>query len=140
MIWNVLNGLLISDATMVIYLDAGEQLRQYLPARGLPDCLDNLWDIFFLQRFEDGGIVLIELLALPLLAALQTEFLNLIRDAESWTMRVSGAVKDGQMKHTIDIQVVHGSKVGLGLASNKPHAIRFATEALLCFVPVGRFL
>jgi len=66
-----------------MYLDAGEQLQQHLSTRGLPNCLDDLWNILVLQRFQDRGVVLIEFLALLPLAAFQTESLNFIGNPES---------------------------------------------------------
>jgi len=83
-----------SPATAITYLDAGKQLRQHLPARGLPDCLDDLGNVLFLQRLEDGGVVLVELLALLLPAPLQAEFLDFIGNAESWSLKVSGGVEN----------------------------------------------
>lgn len=54
-------------------------------------------------------------------------------------MLVSRAARDGWAKHTIDVQIVHSSKIRLGLASNVPHAIWFPAETLLRFVPTRTF-
>ena len=52
--------------------------------------MDDLRNILLLQRFEDGGVVLVELLALLLLATLQAEFLDFIGDTEGCDVRVGG--------------------------------------------------
>ena len=96
------------------------------------------WDGNGLSRLgytghETYDEVFVQFLALALLAALETEDSDLLRDTERCAT-VSLISDSENALRTIEVEIVHGGNVGLGLASDEANAVWLATVTWLRFM------